>query len=386
MLLQIRILLTEPTANDDTATVQEDSSVTVPVLINDLFGGDWSIPCPIFVATSPSNGTALVNNGGTPNNPLDDTIVYTPNHDFHGTDSFTYTILDADGQPATATVTITVTPDNPIFDTPTANNDVASTLEDTPVLIPVLVNDLFGGDGPSATAIVVATQPANGVVTLNDGGTPNYPVDDTFTYTPNLNFHGTDVFTYTIADSDGQTSTATVTVTVISDPTGDVPSAVNDTRTTDEDVAISIDVLTNDDFGGDGHSTGAIIVATQPANGTAVLNNNGTPNNPADDTILYTPNPNYFGNDSFTYTITDADGQTSTATVTITVNPINDLPVAVDDPNTVIAEDSAGVTIAVLANDNFNGDEHFNNCSCVNCCSGSQRNCDCKYKRYAITS
>lgn len=98
---------------------------------------------------------------------------------------------------------------------PLANDDFSSTNEDTPILIPVLVNDNFGCDGPSTGSIAVATTPANGIALVDNGGTPNDPTDDQILYTPNTNFNGTDTFTYTICDSDGDCSTALVTITVI---------------------------------------------------------------------------------------------------------------------------------------------------------------------------
>ncbi|WP_291083328.1 Ig-like domain-containing protein [Flavobacterium sp. BFFFF1] len=346
-----------PVAVDDSASVVEDTTVNIPVLVNDNFGGDGPFAGPIIVASNPSNGLAVVNNNGTPNNPTDDTILYTPNPNFNGTDSFIYTILDADGQTATATVTITITPDAPTVDAPVANNDVATTVEDTPVTVQVLVNDSFGGDGPSATAILVATQPANGNATVNDGGTPNDPTDDTIVYTPNANFFGSDTFTYTIADADGQTATATVTITVTADAPGtDVPVAVNDSASVTEDTFVTIPVIVNDDFGGDGPGN-VQITATQPTNGVVVVNTNGTPNDPTDDTITYTPNANYNGPDSFTYTIADSTGDTSTATVTITVTPDApdaDVPVATDD--TAITIEDTPVQILWLGNDTFGGD------------------------------
>ncbi|CAB5153727.1 hypothetical protein D3OALGA1CA_4583, partial [Olavius algarvensis associated proteobacterium Delta 3] len=92
------------------------------------------------------------------------------------------------------------------------------------------------------------------------------------------------------------------------------PVAIEDTASTDEDVPLPIDVLAND-YDNDG---GVLIVdsVTQPANGTATIN--------ADNTVTYTPDPNYHGSDSFTYTIDDGDGGLDNATVTITVIPVED--------------------------------------------------------------
>ena len=50
-----------------------------------------------------------------------------------------------------------------------------------------------------------------------------------------------------------------------------------------------------------------------------------------DGTIDYTPDPGFFGTDSFTYEVCDLAGLCDTATVDITVNAVNDPPVALDD-------------------------------------------------------
>ena len=74
-----------------------------------------------------------------------------------------------------------------------------------------------------------------------------------------------------------------------------------------------------DDFGRDGPSSGTIVLATNPAHGSAIVNDNGTANDPTDDYIVYTPDADYVGLDSFTYTIEDSNGDMSTATVSIEV-------------------------------------------------------------------
>ncbi|MGK4567261.1 Ig-like domain-containing protein [Flavobacterium sp. 3HN19-14] len=88
-----------------------------------------------------------MNTNGTPNDPTDDTITYTPSPNYHGNDTFNYTIADSDGQTATASVSIIITADPDFVDTPTAQNDTATTIEDIAINIPVLINDTFGGDG-----------------------------------------------------------------------------------------------------------------------------------------------------------------------------------------------------------------------------------------------
>ncbi|WP_287416927.1 GEVED domain-containing protein, partial [Oceanithermus sp.] len=90
-----------------------------------------------------------------------------------------------------------------LFALPTATDDAATTYENTPVTIDVLANDDFGGDGPGSGAISVTTPPAHGTATVDDGGTPNDPTDDTIVYTPDPDYNGPDSFSYQICDSDG---------------------------------------------------------------------------------------------------------------------------------------------------------------------------------------
>ncbi|MFY7709004.1 Ig-like domain-containing protein, partial [Tenacibaculum sp. MEBiC07804] len=93
-----------------------------------------------------------------------------------------------------------------------AVDDTATVTEDGSVDVDVTAND---NDVPTDGTLTV-TNPTNGTVTIDDGGTPNDPSDDIVTYVPNPDFNGTDTFTYTICDnaSPANCSTATVTVTV----------------------------------------------------------------------------------------------------------------------------------------------------------------------------
>jgi hypothetical protein len=297
-----------PVAHDDTAVTDEDSSVTVNVLDNDTDADDDFLG--VTAVTQGANGTVTL-----------DPVTYTPAANFHGTDSFTYTVSDGNGGTDTATVNVTV---NEANDTPIANDDTATVAEDSPVTVNVLGNDT---DADNDTLNVTAvTQGTNGSVTLS-------PV----TYTPNANFHGTDSFTYTVSDGNGGTDTATVTVTVTS--VNDDPVANDDTASVVEDDSVIVNVLGNDsDVDND---TLTVTAVTQGANGAVTLN-----------PVTYTPSPNFFGTDSFTYTIGDSTGGgggVDTATVTVTIAASNDNLTALDDSATV-AEDGS-VTVTVLGND-----------------------------------
>ena len=129
----------------------------------------------------------------------------------------------------------------------------------------------------------------------------------------------------------------------------DVPTATIDTFNANQNSQNnSLDVLDNDSFGNDGPNTGTISLpsGTTTNGGTVTVNDGGTPNDPTDDTILYTPLAGSTVNDSFTYTITDGNGDTSTATVNITVSPVvdcNDSPTAPAQGFNVFVEENMEV-------------------------------------------
>jgi hypothetical protein len=101
-------------------------------------------------------------------------------------------------------VTITVVEVELPNEAPVANDDLAFTWKDTPVVIDVLAND-FDPDGDPLTIIEVVN------TTM---GTTEINADGTVTYHPMPGWWGGDTFTYTISDPDGATATATVALDV----------------------------------------------------------------------------------------------------------------------------------------------------------------------------
>lgn len=315
-----------PTVVDDTASTDEDNAVQVAVLTNDTDVDSTINPASLTVGTAAQHGTTSVDT-------VTGVITYTPEADFNGTDTFTYTVEDLDNaESVSATVTITV---NTVNDAPEAVNDTASTPEDNAVSIDVAANDSDKDEGDSVdtSTLVIVSNASNGVVAVSGGQ---------IVYTPNINFNGTDSFTYTIEDENGQVSnTATVMVNVTG--VNDLPEAADDSATTDEDTAVAVDVLANDsDIDGTVDAT-TVIIMTNPQNGSASVD-------ALTGEITYTPSADYNGSDSFTYVVQDdADGTSNEATVAITINSVNDAPVAEDNTATLL-EDTPH-TINVLGND-----------------------------------
>ncbi len=182
-------------ANDDQVSTEFETPITIVVTSNDTDPDGDTFSVTDY--TEPLNGTVTINQDGT--------ITYTPNDDFCGVDSFTYTITDSEGNSDTAEVTVIVACE--INEGPDAVDDFVNTSGDTPVVISPLENDSHP-EGDTFT-ICGYSQPLNGTVVQ---------VGEEFVYEPNPGFEGVDTFTYTICDSDGNEDTATVFITVDENP------------------------------------------------------------------------------------------------------------------------------------------------------------------------
>lgn len=300
-----------PVAVGDTASTVEDTPVTFSVLANDTdVDGD-----PLSVTSaSATNGSVAIGAGGS--------LTYTPNADFAGTDTISYTISDGAGGTASGSVAVSVAAAN---DAPVAVADTATTAEDTAVTIDVLGNDTDVDGDPLSVTSASAT---NGTVVVE--------TDGSLSYTPNADFSGTDTITYEISDGAGGTATGSVAVSV--GAANDAPVAVDDTASTAEDTAVTIDVLGNDtDLDGDPLS----VTSASATNGTVVV--------AADGSLTYTPEADFNGTDTITYEISDGAGGTATGSVTVSVGAVNDASVAVDDTASTLVD--TAVTIDVLGND-----------------------------------
>src|ERR1044071_4888873 len=289
-----------PVAVDDAAGLDEDTAVTVDVVGNDSdVDGD---ALAIVAITQPAHGVALALDGRR--------VQYVPAPDYHGPDALSYTISDGAGGESTAQLVLAVAPVN---DPPVAVADAVTLDEDTSATLDVVAHDSdVDGD---ALAVADVTQTAHGAASIVDAHHVRY--------TPAPNYHGSDGFSYTVADPSGATATAAVAVAVTS--VNDPPIAVDDGASLDEDTAVTVDVVANDlDVDGD-----ALTIATvsPPAHGVALALDGHR--------VQYVPAPNYNGPDAVSYTISDGNGGQSTARLTLTASPVNAPPVAIADAVTL---------------------------------------------------
>jgi Ca2+-binding RTX toxin-like protein len=281
-----------PDAVADSAVVDEDGGETaIDVLANDTDADGDSLT--ITTATDAANGAVSIEGSA---------VVYTPDVDFNGQDSFTYTISDGHGGLDTASVSVTV---EPVNDDPDVEDDAAATSEDAAVTIDVLGNDA----DPDGDALVVSSAEGalEGAVTVGAGGT-------SVTYSPALDFNGVDTFEYAVSDGNEGVEIGEVVVTVT--PVNDPPRATADSARVAAGGSAVVDVLANDSPGPADESSQTLTVASvgSAAHGLTELILTGA----AAGKVRYTPASGYRGSDSFTYVVSDG-GATATGAVGVSV-------------------------------------------------------------------
>jgi hypothetical protein len=284
-----------PIAASVDASTAEDRPLTLDLLAlaSDADGDALTLS----LSSAPHHGSVLLNPDGT--------LTYAPGPNYFGADGFTYIVNDGQRDSTLAQVRLSVAPVN---DAPVALDFALSTTEDTPVSVDLLANVSDVEGDPLSLAIVDA--PEHGELRRN--------ADGSFTYTPSLDFFGTDRITYRANDGSADPAVATVALSVSA--LNDAPRAREISLVTAEDTPLAIDLRAQVS---DADSANVSIeIVGMPAHGALTRN--------ADGTFAYAPSLDFFGADSFTYRANDGLADSGIATVTISVTPVNDAPVAQD--------------------------------------------------------
>jgi len=270
-----------PVANNTAITLSEDRDYTgiLPASDSDGDGLTYSI------IIGPVNGRATVSDNAM------GTFSYRPVEDYTGLDSLIFSVTDSVlSDIATVSITVTAVNDAPVAVT-------AAVISEEDMAYGGLVSAFDIDNDPLTYSLL--TEPSHGTVAITDSSA------GTFTYSPTVNYNGSDSFTFT--SSDGMLKdTAKVILTVNS--VNDSPLAFDEIFSTNEDTEYSGSVSGFDVE--DDMLTYKIL--TNPSNGTVSMTNSSL------GTFTYSPTINYNGDDSFTFTANDSN-YSDTATVSITI-------------------------------------------------------------------
>ena len=371
-----------PNANNDSFTLNEDSTLTGSLFANNgagldadpqgdtitvtqINGAAFTVGTPIVLA----NGTLTITNATT------GAFTFAPNSNFAGGAAFNYTISDPNGGSDTASVSVAI---NGVNDAPAGTDATFTTLEDTPF---VFASSNFGFTDPldapvnAFQSVTITSLPSSGTLLLS--GSPvvagqvitvaNIP---NLTWTPPLNGNGAGLasLTFKVTDNGGlanggvntdqSANTLTFDVTAVNDS----PVDGNEINTTAEDITLTVTaasgLLANstDVDGGVPTITGYSVTGvagvptigatfTIPGKGDITINANGS--------YTFIPFANFNGTvPQITYTVSDGAGGSDTSTLDLTVTPVNDAPVDGNETNTTLEDTTLTVTAGagLLAN------------------------------------
>lgn len=292
-----------PVAQSQDLSATEDSSAAVTLSATDPNGSQIAA---YEVVDAPAHGMLF---GTAPN------LLYIPDHDFNGTDSFTFRASDGSAFGNSATVTIHVAPVN---DPPVAFSVSYVVNEDSSIALGLPVIDVDG----DPLGYIVDAQPQHGTLT---------GYGNSLVYTPAPNFNGTDSFTYYAVDPFSTSNVATITIAVL--PVNDAPVATDLGVSVDQDTATSFSLLASDV---DGDPLSYIIVSG-PSHGTLSAGTGAS--------RTYTPAAGFKGSDSFTFKVNDGKVDSNIATVYLGVNGVNHPPVANDQSVSLNQDTSRAITL-----------------------------------------
>ncbi|MGL4460918.1 MAG: beta strand repeat-containing protein, partial [Planctomycetia bacterium] len=334
-----------PVAGDDAYAVDEDGVLTVGpaagVLADDLDDGGM-LTAALLVDVE--FGTLVLNPDGS--------FTYTPDANFFGFDSFTYTASDGVNPPVTATVTLTV---RPIADaagsTPGATDEDMTTPAGQLVITPNAVD-------MGTVGFFQVTGIANGLLFKSDGVTPILNGDFItvaegaagLRFTPNLNFFGMTSFgvqastTNTVAGLGGGVVPTAVMVASVNDQlvVGVDPVTFPATEDTTATVRVAALITAAGITDVDDTVFDFTVVPGSAVNGTAVFD-------PMTGVFSFTPAANFFGLASFQYTVSDGEGMPVSGTIQFMVASVNDQLVVGVDPVTFPATEDTTATVTVAA-------------------------------------
>jgi hypothetical protein len=330
-----------PTADATSASGLEDGS-QLPVT---LTGRDVDGDGLTFDVGTATNGLVsepgAVDCVGSSPSVCTTTVTYTPNANFYGDDSFTYTVSDGTvaSSPATASVTVTGVNDAPSF---TKGADVQAVAGGGPLTIADWATAISDGPanegGQTHQFAVVADNP--GLFDVAPAISPS----GTLTFTPGASVGSTSV-TVVLQDDGGTANggadvSASQSFTITLVPSNAAPTAEATSATGLEDGGAVSVTLTGRDADGDGLTFDVGTASNGLVSVPGTVDCLGSSPSVCTTTVTYTPNADFFGADSFTYTVNDGTVDSSSATSSVSISGVNDAPSFTKGDDVTGSEDS----------------------------------------------
>ncbi|UJF20371.1 tandem-95 repeat protein (plasmid) [Vibrio sp. SS-MA-C1-2] len=302
----------------DVVSSNEAESAENGITISDIANSDESTEqqAPEQATYLDSTDDISVNNGTIVNNG-DGTYTITPDTNFFGQFSVSYTATDSSGGSCSGLINFDIASSN---DAPIVEN-VTYTIEEDGVVnftADYLLSEASDIEGDDLSISEVSYTGTDGVLTINPEGS-DYP----YTFTPNENFNGQTNIDFQVSDGiDVTDASLNVTVTAVND----TPLSASTSHTVNEDHSITLTqaqlLLNSSDVDGDD-----LTASNLTTTGETTITDHG------DGTFTVTPDENYHGDISLSFDVSDGTGSVAGIS-TLTVTPVNDLVIARDDSTT----------------------------------------------------
>ena len=339
LFIQVLEVDDPPTAYDITATGEEDELIIIPLIGSDP---DTDSDELIFsISSSPSNGSAVI---------VDGNIEYTSNLNFNGSDELNYIVNDGNSSSEPAQISLDIIPIN---DSPTAVDVEFSVAGGyTEFDLNTIVNDV---DGDNLDISFITQNYGSSTINTLFNGVIEHLGNNIFSYTPPSEVVYFDFILYKATDGISESSVQTLTFNLFG---GELPRNIAPIAF-DQDVSIAEDqisdiTLIGFDVLNSISEDASFEIISNPDNGelssSFTLLESGS-SNLVQWSIEYTPNSNYFGQDTFTYKVTNPDNPLSESeygTIYINITPQNDAPqIYTDIFDQTILEDSEGTELSL---------------------------------------
>ena len=328
-----------PTAYDITSTGEEDQLVIVPLIATDP--DTESNQLTYSINSSPSSGTAII---------VGSNIEYTSNSNYNGSDQLSYIVNDGNSNSEPAQINLDIIPIN---DPPTAiDAEYSASNGYIEFDLNSIVSDVDGDE--LEISFITQNYGSNTINTLFNGVIQDLG-GNIFSYTPPSEVVYFDFILYKATDGVSESSVQTLSFNLLGRemPRNMAPIAFDQDVSLIEDQITDITLIGFDVLNSISENASFEIISN-PSNGelssSFSLLESGS-SNLVQWSIEYTPNTNYFGEDSFTYKVTNPDNsipESEYGTIYINISPQNDAPqVYTNIFDQTLLEDSQGTELSL---------------------------------------